>query len=702
MTRDCLASVQQITYPKCKVILVDNGSTDGSGEKLRREFPEVIYLQNAENLGFSRGCNVGIHRALADGSDYVLLLNSDMVVERGFLEAAVRVAESDPRIGLVSGKIYLTDRPGILWYAGGRVTAWRGVAVRGWCQADEGQFDQPCEVGFSTGALMLIKRAVLEQVGLLPEAYFFGQEEWDYSLATRQAGFKLYFAPDCVAYHKSDGSHRNTSPKFLYNGYRNRLIFHEKFLSPLGFFIWKQVWHFYQRFIALKRLAHLDAETRRAIPFAFRAAVRDHRRAQGCMITEQDLAAFQNEFQLSHAATAQKLVCLTNIPTPYRLHFFRALARELGERRWGFEVLFMAETEPGRNWQLAPREFGFPHRFLTGKSLRVADATLHVNLRVLREFQKCPPDILLMAGSWGLPTNILTTLTSAFVGRSTLIFWSESHLKSMRRKGRLIERMRKQLLQKYDGFAVPGQLALDYIKRYALDKPVYHLPNTVDEAVFRDAVSRLRNTRQPLRDALQIADDKRVLLLPARLMPDKGIAEFLTALSTLPESIQQTAILLIAGDGLLRASLQQQLAETPSLDARLMGHLAEQEMMKLYAIADGVALPSLHDPNPLSVIEGLWAELPLLLSNRVGNHLEVLQPGINGWLFNPESAASIRQAFIEWCTTPPSTLRAYGSISLRIASEHFETRAVARAFVAELIGQLSESPSPLNAVGAQS
>ncbi|HJQ22295.1 MAG TPA: glycosyltransferase family 2 protein [Blastocatellia bacterium] len=298
-TEACLESLRQITYPNRQVILVDNGSTDGSGEKLRRAFPEAVFLQNAANLGFARGCNVGIYRALADHSDYVLLLNSDMLVEPNFLEAAVRLAESDPCIGLVSGKVYLQDRPGVLWYAGGTVSAWRGVTVRGWYQKDGGQFDEPCEVGFSTGALMLIRRSVLDRIGLLPEVYFFGQEEWDYSLSVRRGGFKLYYAPQCVAYHKADGSHRNLDPKYLYNGFRNRIIFHSKFLPRPAFLLWEQVWFFYQRFISRWRLAHLDEATLRALPVAFRAAMRDHRRTQGGGVTEQDLDAFQNEFQRS-------------------------------------------------------------------------------------------------------------------------------------------------------------------------------------------------------------------------------------------------------------------------------------------------------------------------------------------------------------------------------------------------------------------
>ena len=165
LTRESLESLREITYPNYEIILVDNASSDGSVPRLKKDFPHVTLIQNRANLGFARGCNVGIRCALSREADYVLLLNSDSVVEKGFLEPAVEHAESDKKIGLVSGKIYLKDKPGYLWYAGGSFSLLRGmVVIRGWHQLDEGQFNKPEEVDVSTGALMLIKREILDKV----------------------------------------------------------------------------------------------------------------------------------------------------------------------------------------------------------------------------------------------------------------------------------------------------------------------------------------------------------------------------------------------------------------------------------------------------------------------------------------------------------------------------------------------------------
>jgi GT2 family glycosyltransferase len=231
-------------------------------------------------------------------ADYVLLLNSDSVVEKRFLEPAIGLAESDRKIGLVSGKIYLKDKPGYLWYAGGSFSLVRGmVIIRGWHQLDEGQFNCAEEQDVSTGALMLIKKEVLIKVGLLPEEYFFGQEEWDYSLTVRRAGYRLYYVPEFVSHHKGDGSHRNLDGKYLYCGYRNRLIFQEKFLPSPLFFLWKAVYVFYHEFLAERRLSRLGQDIFRTASLALRAALRDHDRTTPRMVTEEDLIAFERELK---------------------------------------------------------------------------------------------------------------------------------------------------------------------------------------------------------------------------------------------------------------------------------------------------------------------------------------------------------------------------------------------------------------------
>jgi len=302
-TRECLLSLRQATYPNREVILVDNASADGSGHQLHLDFPECSFIANPTNLGFARGANVGIRYALARGSDYILLLNSDSLVEPGFLEPAVELAERHATVGLVSGKIYLKDRPGYLWYAGGHVSVIRGqVKVFGWHERDDGRFDRVREIGFATGALLLIKRVVLERVGLLPEEYFFGTEEWDYSVTVRRAGYRLYYVPQFVTYHRSDGSHRNLEAKYLYNGYRNRLIFQEKFLPAPAFHIWKSAFVIYHKYLARKRLAHLGDTVYRDSWRALQAAIRDHDRAKPHIVTEQALVDFERDLADDYAS----------------------------------------------------------------------------------------------------------------------------------------------------------------------------------------------------------------------------------------------------------------------------------------------------------------------------------------------------------------------------------------------------------------
>lgn len=299
-TRSCLNSLREVTYPNLQILVVDNGSADGSGKQLAAEFPDFEFIFNDRNEGFSRGCNVGIRAALKDPAcAYVLLLNNDAVVTPGFLEQAVETAEANPQIGLVGGKLLFSSESKTIWYAGGEIDRWRGASlVRGFREEDQGQYDVAGEVGFIIGALMLIKRVVLEKVGLLPEEYFFATEDIDYSLAVRQAGFTLHYVPEFLAYHGVAGSHTKYDPKFVYNNYRSKLLFQEKYLPKSAFFFWKLVFQLYGKIIACRRWQKIrnedpDLNDKRApfdeLKFAFAKAMADHGKD---VLSEETLKAF--------------------------------------------------------------------------------------------------------------------------------------------------------------------------------------------------------------------------------------------------------------------------------------------------------------------------------------------------------------------------------------------------------------------------
>jgi GT2 family glycosyltransferase len=280
-TRNALASLQEISYPNCQVLVVDNNSADGSVEKLRGQFPTADFIVNESNLGFGRGCNRGIRKAHASGADYVLLLNNDMEVEPNFFDSAVVAAEADDRVGLVTGKILFGDRRHVIWQAGGRIDSLRIQGnPRGWNETDAGQYDVEEVTQWASGAMLLIPRRTIEKVGELPEEYFFGVEEWDYSMRVSKAGLKILYVPTFRGYHYAGGSYHAGDPVLIvYNGMRNKLVYAEKHFSRPAWLLWKLAFKYYLAF-AWPKKARWGCETEadyRARLKAAQLAFADHR-----------------------------------------------------------------------------------------------------------------------------------------------------------------------------------------------------------------------------------------------------------------------------------------------------------------------------------------------------------------------------------------------------------------------------------------
>lgn len=226
-TRACLASLEQVDYPAFHVTVVDNGSTDGSPALLRARFPEVTVLETGENLGFAGGNNVGLRCALDRGAGYALLLNNDTEVAPDFLRRMVEVAEADPRVGMVGPTIYYYDHPEVIWSAGGAIDwRWGRTWMVGLDEPDRGQFGtEPRAVDFVTGCAMLVRREVMERVGLLDERFFLYYEEVEWCVRARRAGFAVLHVPTARIWHKIPADGRSDSPRVHYYMSRNRLLF---------------------------------------------------------------------------------------------------------------------------------------------------------------------------------------------------------------------------------------------------------------------------------------------------------------------------------------------------------------------------------------------------------------------------------------------------------------------------------------------
>jgi len=203
----CIESLRRSTYPHWEILVVDNGSRDGSPEKILERFPDITLIRNAANLGFAGGNNVGIDAALISGADYVLILNNDTVVHPEMvLELVVAAHQSGDR-AVVCPKIYWSGDPTRLWYAGGRVNLWTGRFTNiGRNQFDHVSEDSPAETDFATGCCMLVPRHVLERVGKFDANYFLYCEDVDWSLRCSRAGFRLLCVPRAKLWHVEGGA----------------------------------------------------------------------------------------------------------------------------------------------------------------------------------------------------------------------------------------------------------------------------------------------------------------------------------------------------------------------------------------------------------------------------------------------------------------------------------------------------------------
>lgn len=200
--KDCLVSLAKIKYPNWELVVVDNGSTDDSAdlaEQVKLPAKRVLVIKNNHNVGFAGANNQGYDKSQGE---YVLLLNNDTKVDPNFLSLLVKRLEDDLSVGVIQPKIYLMDKPGYLDNAGSYLTRIGFLQHWGFLSKDSNEFSAEKEVFSAKGACILIRRAVLEKVGLFDSAFGSYFEESDFCWRVWLAGWKVLFFPQAVIYHK--------------------------------------------------------------------------------------------------------------------------------------------------------------------------------------------------------------------------------------------------------------------------------------------------------------------------------------------------------------------------------------------------------------------------------------------------------------------------------------------------------------------
>lgn len=224
---ECLDSLREAGLNMNRIVVVDNASEDDSVKKMSQHYPQVELILLENNIGATGGSNAGFSFALEQGAEYVLRMDSDVVVARDFLAPLMEVAESDSRIGVIGPKIYYFDNPKEIWYAG----VDKKDTMFGTTDGCRHQLDAPDnshlrEVDYVWGATMLIRGDLLQVTGGFDTDFFIYYEEHDFCDRVSELGYKLMFVPTSLVWHKVGSESHNAWTAFQWN--KSKMVFFRK------------------------------------------------------------------------------------------------------------------------------------------------------------------------------------------------------------------------------------------------------------------------------------------------------------------------------------------------------------------------------------------------------------------------------------------------------------------------------------------
>lgn len=374
----------------------------------------------------------------------------------------------------------------------------------------------------------------------------------------------------------------------------------------------------------------------------------------------------------------KKFLYVTNIPTPYRQKRFNVLASLLEDLNYELEVLYMANIEPNRKWTIDPSSYHYKYKIYRGVHPVLFGMFAHFNPELLLRLLKNDYKYVVIGGL----ANPTLWLAPFFVNSSKKAIISiESNLYSVNRKSGIAYRLKEKLLNKADIYQVTGSPQKAYIEFFINKKieiPTVVLPNIIDEEVFQNEVTELRKERAVLRKEFGVELNYQMWVLPARLIPIKGILPFLKSFRTVKD-----VKLVIVGDGELKMEILEYV-KANSLNVVVTGHLQQAQLLRFYAASDLFVLPSLKDPSPLTPIEAIAGGLPILVSNRIGNLEDVLISGSNGWSFDPEVETDLTDLVLKISKLPESKLGLMREASRYIYKKKFDAKEVLNKYIQEI------------------
>ena len=369
-----------------------------------------------------------------------------------------------------------------------------------------------------------------------------------------------------------------------------------------------------------------------------------------------------------------KYCFIQNILTPYRNSLFNRISRE--HPNFSFEVLYMAKTEPGRSWDIPISDLHYKYSFFKGLHKEIKGFYLHWNWSLIRYVIRQKNETLVCGGSW----NDLNIMTICFFKRlgiinSNIVFWAEAnYLTSGASKKNKFRDLLRSFIYKTSTkvVVVPGEMSHMSFENWHIKFDNYiYLPNVIEEDAYNGNVVHTYN-----QSSLPI------FIIPVRLIERiKGILNFFTAIGR--DNVKK-AIFYLCGNGPDEAIIKYFIKKNSYEDNIILKGWCDADQMKIYyQKCDAFILPSYTDASPLTVVEAIYANMPLLLSERCGNHFEAMHEGVNGYLFDPFVPNSIKTAY-ESLLSRRNEWNIMGTKSRELYDINFSQKKVTDRFVNQL------------------
>jgi glycosyltransferase involved in cell wall biosynthesis len=326
-----------------------------------------------------------------------------------------------------------------------------------------------------------------------------------------------------------------------------------------------------------------------------------------------------------------RIALLTEIPAPFRLPLFNALA---ARPEIDLRVLFLSANDPRRNYPLYEREIAFASEVLRGRDALVGGRWVVVNVGVLGRLRRLRPEVVVVGG-WNQPA-FWQAAGYARAARVPLVVWVESTARDERSGRRSFELGKRVMLRAAAAALVPGAAAAEYVASLGVPRErIAIAPNAVDLELFGARVAAERERRGALREELGL--DRCTFLCVSRLSREKGVDVLVRAFDGVPGE------LVVVGDG----PDQELVRRLAGRGVRLLGRIERDELLRWYAAADAFVMPSRSDTWGMSMTEAAAAGLPLIATEAPGAGYDLIDEGVNGFRVPVEDVEALRAALVQ-------------------------------------------------------